>query len=171
MTDASDASRPQAAAPAPFIERVSAVIAVLGGLLLLSMAGLVVVSVIGRGFFNSPVNGDFELVSMGTAIAVFTFLPYCQARRGNIYVDTFTTWLPTRAAAVVDAFWDVIYAGTVAVLAGCLVEGAIEHYRSGQTTMLLQLVIWPAIAISAALMILLTLVALTTAVKRVRSNP
>ena len=31
---------------------------------------------------------------MATAIAVFSFLPYCQARRGNIVVDTFTTWLP-----------------------------------------------------------------------------
>ena len=41
-----------------------------------------------------PINGDFELVQMATAIAVFSFLPYCQARRGNIVVDTFTSWLP-----------------------------------------------------------------------------
>ena len=41
-----------------------------------------------------PINGDFEMVQMATAIAVFSFLPYCQARRGNIVVDTFTSWLP-----------------------------------------------------------------------------
>ena len=31
---------------------------------------------------------------MATAIAVFAYLPYTQARRGNIMVDTFTSWLP-----------------------------------------------------------------------------
>ena len=140
----------------------------LGGLLLLAMAGLVVVSVIGRRFFNSPVNGDFELVSMGAAIAVFTFLPYTQARRGNILVDTFTTWLPARTNQLIDAFWDLVYAATMGFLAVCLMDGAFEHYRSGQTTMLLQLAVWPAIAISAALMVLLTFVALATAVRQLR---
>ena len=143
----------------------------LGGLLLLAMAGLVVVSVIGRRFFNSPVNGDFELVSMGAAIAVFTFLPYTQARRGNILVDTFTTWLPARTNHLIDAFWDLVYAATMGFLAVCLMDGAFEHYRSGQTTMLLQLAVWPAIAISAALMVLLTFVALATALRQLRRQP
>ena len=66
---------------------------------------------LGRKFFNSPINGDFEMVQMATAIAVFSFLPYCQARRGNIVVDTFTSWLPARANAFIDAFWDLVYAG------------------------------------------------------------
>ena len=90
------------------------------------MAGLVVVSVIGRRFFNSPVNGDFELVSMGAAIAVFTFLPYTQARRGNILVDTFTSWLPARTNQLIDAFWDLVYAGTMGFLAVCLIDGTLR---------------------------------------------
>src|SRR5262245_61354783 len=97
MSQTGDPAPPQADARPPLIERLAGAVAVLGGLLLLAMAGLVVVSVIGRRFFNAPVNGDFELVSMGAAIAVFTFLPYTQARRGNILVDTFTNWLPARA--------------------------------------------------------------------------
>ena len=168
MSQTGDPARPQPAARLPFIERLSGTIAVLGGLLLLAMAGLVVVSVIGRRFFNSPVNGDFELVSMGAAIAVFTFLPYTQARRGNILVDTFTTWLPARTNQLIDAFWDLVYAATMGFLAVCLMDGAFEHYRSGQTTMLLQLAVWPAVAISAALMVLLTFIALATAVRQLR---
>jgi TRAP-type C4-dicarboxylate transport system permease small subunit len=171
MSQAGDPARPQAEAHVSLVERLSGIIAVLGGLLLLAMAGLVVVSVIGRRFFNSPVNGDFELVSMGAAIAVFTFLPYTQARRGNILVDTFTGWLPVRTNRLIDAFWDLVYAGTMGFLAICLIDGAYEHYRTGQTTMLLQLVIWPAIALSAALMVLLTFVALATAIKLVRGRP
>ena len=171
MSQTGDPVRPQPTTRVPFVERLSGTIAVLGGLLLLAMAGLVVVSVIGRRFFNSPVNGDFELVSMGAAIAVFTFLPYTQARRGNILVDTFTNWLPARTNQLIDAFWDLVYAATMGFLAVCLMDGAFEHYRSGQTTMLLQLAIWPAIAISAALMVLLTFVALATALRQIRGRP
>jgi TRAP-type C4-dicarboxylate transport system permease small subunit len=168
MSQTGDPARPQPTARVPFVDWLAGVIAVLGGLLLLAMAGLVVVSVIGRRFFNSPVNGDFELVSMGAAIAIFTFLPYTQARRGNILVDTFTNWLPARTNQLIDAFWDLVYAATMGFLAVCLIDGAYEHYRSGQTTMLLQIAIWPAIALSAALMVLLTVVALATALKLVR---
>ncbi len=147
----------------PLVERLSGFIALLGGLLSLGIAGLVVVSVIGRRFYNSPVSGDFELVQMGTAIAVFSFLAYCQARRGNIVVDTFMTWLPRRALDYVDAVWDIIYAGMMGLIAYCMTFGVIEHYRSGQTTMLLQIIVWPALAICTALAAFVALVALATA--------
>ena len=46
-----------------------------GGLVLVGMALLTVVSVIGRAFFNSPILGDVELVQLGTAVCVALFLP------------------------------------------------------------------------------------------------
>ena len=95
------------------------------------------------------------------------FLPYCQARRGNIVVDTFTSGLPARANACIDAFWDVVYAGMMGLLTACLVTGVIEHYRSGQTTMLLQLIVWPALGFCAVLCGLLTCTALVTAAMRI----
>ena len=180
MSDADVPGRPLADGRPPLVERLSGAIAVLGGVLLLAMASLVVVSVLGRWLSGTrlgamfpwlgPVNGDFELVSMGAAIAVFAFLPYCQARRGNIVVDTFTGWLPARTNALIDAFWDLVYAGMMGLLTACLVVGTLEHYRSGQTTMLLQLIAWPAIAISTVLLFLLTCVALVTAATLVRGR-
>ena len=167
MNDADASARPVRSS---LIERLTGGIALLGGLLSLSTALLVVISVIGRKFFDSPINGDFELVQMATAIAIFSFLPYCQIRRGNILVDTFTTWLPPRANACIDAFWDMVYAGMMGVITVCLFTGVLEHYRSRQTTMLLQLIVWPALAICAALSLLLTFVALTTAVRLVRGR-
>ncbi len=176
-------SAPAGQARRPVGERLSGVIAVIGGLLALATAMLVVASVLGRwlagmpwaeklasaiGFRLGPINGDFELVQMATAIAVFTYLPYTQARRANIVVDTFTNRLPQRANAWIDAFWDLVYAGTMGVLTAALVVGTLEHIRSGQTTMLLQLIVWPAIALSTALLALLTLVALSTAVRLIR---
>jgi Tripartite ATP-independent periplasmic transporters, DctQ component len=173
-------------APRPsLVERPSGVIAILGGLLTLAVAFLVVTSVLGRwlsgipaaerlatafGVRLGPINGDFEMVQMATAIAVFAFLPYTQARRGNIFVDTFTGKLSARANAWIDAFWALVYAGMMGILTACLCVGALEHYRSGQTTMLLQLLVWPAIAICAALSALLTCVALATAVQLLRKR-
>jgi TRAP-type C4-dicarboxylate transport system permease small subunit len=183
MTDAGATER--APAQAPLVERTSGVIAVLGGLLSLGIALLVVVSVIGRwlvgmdwaralagrlGITLGPINGDFEMVQMATALAIFACLPYAQARRANIVVDTFTGMLPRRVTATIDAFWDLVYAGVIGVLAAALIAGALDHYRSGQTTMLLQIIAWPAIALSAVLLMLLTCVALATALRLIRGR-
>ena len=177
MTDAGAERQPAL----PLVKRLSGAIALLGGLLSLCTALLVVASVVGRWLSGTvlaktfpwlgPVNGDFELVQMATAIAIFCFLPYCQVYRGNIVVDTFTTRLPERANAYIDAFWDIVYAGMMALLTACLIVGTLEHLKSGQTTMLLQLIVWPALAACAALAFLLTCVALATALSLVRSRP
>jgi hypothetical protein len=162
----------------PLVERLSGSIALLGGLLLMCVAALVVLSVAGRWLSGTPlarmfpwlgpINGDFEMVQMATAIAVFSFLPYCQARRGNIVVDTFTSWLPARINAFIDAFWDLVYAGMLGLITACLMTGVIEHYRSGQTTMLLQAIVWPALAVCTLLSLILTCVAVATAAIRIR---
>lgn len=176
---------PSGRGDAPIVDRLSGWIAILGGVLALAVAMLVVVSVLGRwlsgmawaqsaagalGLTLGPINGDFEMVQMATAIGVFAYLPYAQARRANIVVDTFTSKLPPRVCAFIDAFWDLVYAGVMGVLTASLVVGTIEHYRSGQTTMLLQIIVWPAIAISTALLCLLTCVALATAFRLVRET-
>jgi hypothetical protein len=165
----------------PAIERLTGAIALLGGVLALGVALLVVVSVVGRWLSGTPlaktlrwlgpVDGDFEMVQMATAVAIFAFLPYCQARRGNIVVDTFTAWLPARVDAYIDAFWDIVYAGIMGLLTTCLMTGVIEHYRSGQTTMLLQLIVWPALALCTLLCLMLTCTALATAAMRIWGRP
>jgi TRAP-type C4-dicarboxylate transport system permease small subunit len=168
----SDAGAPAQREPqATLIERLSGAVAVTGGALSLAVALLVVVSVVGRRFFNAPIPGDFELVQMATAIAVFSFLPYCQARRGNIVVDTFTTRLPPRLNAVIDAFWDLVYTGMTGLMTACLAVGTLDHIRNGQTTMVLQFPIWPAIAVCTGLALLLTVVALATAGRLLRGRP
>jgi TRAP-type C4-dicarboxylate transport system permease small subunit len=146
------------------LERITGAIAVAGGLLALAVAGLATTSVVMRWLFSAPIDGDFEYVKMATAVAVFAYLPYTQARRGNIYVDTFTGWLPAGARRALDAFWDLVYAAFMAFVAYCLVYGSLGAIQSGETTMQRQLPIWPSIALSTALCIVLALTALATAV-------
>ena len=103
--------------PDPAIGRATRAVAILGGCLSIATATLVTLSVLGRWLGFGSINGDFELVQMGVALSVFCFLPLSQARRGNIMVDTFTTWLPARVQRAIDAFWDFVYAGFMALIA------------------------------------------------------
>lgn len=157
---------PPSAPRLPLTERLTRPVAIVGGLLALAVALLVVTSVLLRWLFNAPIDGDFEFVKMATAIAVFAYLPFTQARRGNIMVDTFTGWLPSSVNAILDAAWDIAYAVLMGYVAYCLVFGTLDALKSGETTMQRQLLIWPSIAVAAALSMLLTLTSLLTAVER-----
>lgn len=157
-----DAPTPQ---PLPLIERITGPVAIFGGLLALAVAGLVVVSVLGRWLFAMPIEGDFEFVKMATAIGVFAYLPYTQARRGNIMVDTFTGWMGQAARNRLDAFWDLAYAAFMALCTWGLFTGARDALRTGETTMQLQIAVWPAIALCAVLCGLLVLTCIGTIVR------
>lgn len=160
------------------LQRLVGIIAVAGGCVSVATAAVVVLSVFGRWFKSSslaslapwigPIDGDFEYVKMGTAIAIFAFLPYTQALRSNIFVDTFTSRLPQRTQNALDAFWDFVYAAMMAVLTGAMVFGTMDYYQSGETTMMLQLPVWPAILVCTLLSGLLTVVTVVTAVRLLR---
>jgi TRAP-type C4-dicarboxylate transport system permease small subunit len=143
-------------------------LAIAGGLLMLLMAVMVVVSVVMRWLINYSVPGDIELVQIGTALAVFSFLPLCQAHRGNIMVDTFTIRLPRRLQRGLDALWDLVYAGAAALIAWRLALGAYDTLRSSTVSMMLALPIGWAIAACAAMAVLLAVVAAGTAIALIR---
>lgn len=149
----------------PLVDRLIGWIAIGGGLLALGVALLVTVSVLGRWVLGKPIEGDFEFVKMATAIAVFSFLPYTQIQRGNIMVDTFTTRLSARGRAALDAVWDLTYAGVAALMAHGLFTGAGEAFRSRESTMQLQILIWPAIGLCALLATVLVLSSLISAAR------
>ena len=64
--------------------------ALLGGLVLVLLAAMSVLSILGRVLFSKPIQGDFELAQMMAAVAVSLFLPYCHLRRAHVVVDFFT---------------------------------------------------------------------------------
>ncbi len=148
----SDEARPAAPAePHGVLGLAAGLLATVGGLLILGVAALVTASIVRRWSGAQPIPGDFELVQMATAISVFAFLPYCQLRRGNIAVDTFTAWLPERVNRVVDALWDMVYSATMLLLAWCLFNGTRDMIQNGTTTMVAGIAMWPAIALCAVL--------------------
>jgi len=79
---------------APAVFGLSRAWAVLGGVMLLAVMLMTVLSVVMRAVLGFPILGDYELVEIGTAIAAFAFLPYCHQAGGNVVVDVFTNRAP-----------------------------------------------------------------------------
>jgi TRAP-type C4-dicarboxylate transport system permease small subunit len=158
------------AAPSAF-ERVVQSVALLGGVLLITLSVTVVISVTLRSDLvgSAGVPGDFELVQMSTALAAFCFLPWCQLRRGNIFVDTFTLKLPERWQRRIDAGWDLVYALVMALIAWRLAVGARAAFATGENTMVLQIPSYLPIGACAALAALVAACAVVSAVRLARA--
>lgn len=152
------------------MRRLTTIVALAGGILVFAIAALVTASVLLRWQSGMPIPGDFEMVQMGVALAVFCFLPFCQAERGNIVVDTFTTRLSARMRARIDAMWDVVYGLAMGVIGYAMLPGVAAAWRSGEETMVARIPLWPALAVSTALVLLLAAVAVWTAARLLRGG-
>ena len=149
---------------ARLVHRISAGLALAGGVLVLMGALLTSVSVVLRWLTASGIGGDVELVQMGLVVAVFAFLPLCLVRGGNIMVDTFTSRAPATLRAGLDSLWALVYAAVAGLIAWMTTQGAIEAFAYNSTTMVLGLEIgWP-MALSALFAAWLALTALIVAI-------
>jgi TRAP-type C4-dicarboxylate transport system permease small subunit len=116
--------------------------ALLGGGVLFALTLLTVISVAGRTVLSAPVPGDFELVELGMAVAIFAFLPYCQIVRGNVIVDLVTSRAPARTRALLDAVGNLLFTAIAALLTWRVALGGIEIRSYHETTMVLQVPVW-----------------------------
>jgi len=131
--------------------------ALFGGAVLLAVCAVTLASVGGRALFGTPVLGDFELVEMGCAVAVFAFLPWCQWRGGNPAVHLFTDRAPRRLRRVLEAAGHGALALVAALIGWRLVLGGVELRQYGELTMVLRLPLWWGYVPAAAALGLLAL--------------
>lgn len=125
------------------LEKIAEITAILGGFVLVAVMLIESASVIGRGLAGilpvRSIAGDSELVQIGGAIAIFAFLPYCQLRRGNVFVDFFTKGLPVRARSFLDLVANLLYFALAFAIALQLVHATKEKFEYGDTTTVLRL--------------------------------
>ncbi|MCZ8183081.1 MAG: TRAP transporter small permease [Beijerinckiaceae bacterium] len=142
-----------AGAPASPIDRIAAAVAMAGGLLSVGLALMVVTSIAlrTRWIGGAGVPGDFELAQMLTAVSVFCFLPFCQARKGHVIVDAASQkWSPLWKARV-DALWEIVAGLVLGLMAWQLGQGALGMVQSGTRSMVLGLPLAPAVWTCTAL--------------------
>nr|WP_040607390.1 TRAP transporter small permease [Oceanicola sp. S124] len=164
--------------------------AILGGLVLTILVLLTVVSVTGRALNGllhlgwvealagplaqrlldaglGPITGDFELVEAGIAFTIFAFLPLAQISGAHATVDIFTSALPEGINRALIAFWEVVFAAVLIVIAWRLYEGMQGKMRYNETTFLLQFPVWWAFAASFAAACVAGTVSTYTALARI----
>jgi TRAP-type C4-dicarboxylate transport system permease small subunit len=139
------------------------VLALAGGLLMISLTLMSLASIFGRAVFAAPVPGDYELIQLGCAVAVATFLPLTQLRGGNVIVDFFTA----KSTAAVREWLDTVGAALVG-LAGALIAwrmtyGAISLRDANDQTTILGVPTWYAVALMVPSFALLAVSGLYTA--------
>lgn len=137
--------RPDAVASSAWgkaLEQACACLAVLGGVLFLCEALMSVASVLGRIFFSTPISGDYELVQLMSAMGIAMCLPYCQIKRGHVFVDFFTLWAPAGLKRYLDALASLILAACAFLLAWRCWEGMVEMHEYGETTMVISMPVW-----------------------------
>ncbi len=124
------------------LQRLCDISATIGGIVLVAIASVTVVSVIGRAFFSHPILGDVELVQLGCAVVVASFLPYTQFRHANIIVDFFTTNASEKTQSRLDAFGTLLYTLVMALVCWRVAVGGIDIKANQETSMLMALPLW-----------------------------
>jgi len=136
--------------------------ALLGGLTLLAVVAVNMISIVGS-VFGKPFPGDFELTEMGVAVAVFAFLPYCQLVGANVSADIFTSNASRRTVAFFTLLGSLVALGFASLLIWRMYFGMLDQKDYDYTTTILQIPHWMAfvpILLSLALLAIAALVTL-----------
>lgn len=126
---------------------ISKQLAVAGGLVFVGLVVMSIVSIVGRKLFAAPIQGDVELMQMGTAVGAAAFLPYCQFQDHHIKVDAFTAWLPAAARAALDAAAHLVLTAMAALLAWRTALQALDTRVAGEVSTLLSVPQWIPVAL------------------------
>ncbi len=124
---------------------LAAGLAICGGLVLVAITLLTVISITGRALVFAglrPVTGDFELVEAGVAFAVFAFLPWCQFRRGHVTADLVAERFGPRGQAGFSCLGNLFMTLAAALIAWRLSFGLLDRIAYGETSFLLGFPLW-----------------------------
>lgn len=123
---------------------VSKLFAFVGVVILVGICLLSTASVIGRAVFSTPIKGDVELVQIGCALAIASFLPYAQMKKAHVIVDFFTLKAPVAVRKYLDIFASILLGLVSLVLMWRSYFGAVTAFNHKTKTMILELPEWLA---------------------------
>ena len=156
------------------ITRLANGAAVCGGIILILLALMTLVSILGRALFSMPVPGDYELMETGCAIAAFAFLPYAQVTGHHIIVAFFSRHWPAPLCHFLDTVAHLTFSLIAALLFWRAAHGGLNFYRDGDTSMILALPVWwafPTIVFCLAILILTCLQSAYRSWQQLKAQP
>lgn len=127
------------------VTRISKALDLLAGLSFFSVMALVVVNILLRVLFKSPILGAYELVGFLTAIGIGLALASCAVQNGHIAVDLLVNRLPCRVQGVIDSLTNVAALGFWALAAWHIAKYAQTMTASGVVASTTQVPLSPVI--------------------------
>ena len=117
----------------------------IGAVVLAIMMFLSVADICGRNFFNKPIDGTYEIVSLMVVLVGCLGLGYCQLVKGNIMIDIVTKRLPPRGQAILNV---ISYLISIAVCGLVVWQVSLRMHdymlkQLGGKTLSLGIVLWP----------------------------
>lgn len=146
--------------------------ALAGGFLLVGIVLLTAYSAGMNILFHQPVPGDFEIVEVGVAVAVSTFLPYCQLTYSNVTVDVFTMWAGPKLITGLSLLASIVAMFFAALLLWRMSAGMIDYREYQEYTAINGFPLWmafPPFLISLLLLFIASLVTASEAISDMRS--
>lgn len=138
--------------------------ALFGGLVLLALINLSLISIVGRKLFAAPIRGDMELMEAGAAVAIAAFLPMCELRGNHLKADAFTLAAPEPVKRGLDALAHLLCAAVAAILAWRTGLQMLDSLEYGDVTILLSIPLWIPLLLIVPSLVLLAFCALQRAV-------
>jgi TRAP-type C4-dicarboxylate transport system permease small subunit len=129
------------------LEALAKVLALAGGLVVVAMTLMTLASIAGRALFTRPLPGDYELIQLGCAVAVASFLPLTQLRGGHVLVDFFTARSSLATRSRLDALGSFLVGLAGAVFAWRMTAGANSLLEANDQTTILGIPTWYAVAL------------------------
>lgn len=124
------------------LEKASNRLALIGGISLIMMALITMISILGRALFGQPIPGDIELAQLLTAFAIASFLPWCQAQKAHVFVDFFTARTSPVNQQRLQRIGHLLIAVILGVLAWRTMMAAASALQTSESSMILGIPIW-----------------------------
>jgi TRAP-type C4-dicarboxylate transport system permease small subunit len=126
--------------------RLAYALLAVAALLAFSLSFLVVADVIGRSFFNKPVKGTPEIVSMSIVIITFLLAGYAVQSRSMIRTDVLVDSLGPRGRLLSSLLTGVLGAAFFGLIVWGSYEPALHAWTSGEFEGegALRVPVWPA---------------------------
>ncbi|OGP67889.1 MAG: hypothetical protein A2169_07860 [Deltaproteobacteria bacterium RBG_13_47_9] len=128
---------------------------------------IVCANVIGRGFFERPVKGTVDIVSLLGAIIIAWAIAYTQVLKGHIRIDLFVEKLPPRIQSIIDSLMDLIGLALFTVISWQTLLFTKANFQIGELSEVLKIPITPFAFVVAMGCIALALVLLLDLIKSI----
>lgn len=148
-----------------YVWGASKVFDAMAGACLLAVMFLVVLNIVLRALFKSPILGTYEYVGFLTSLAVGLALAHCALKNGHIAVGFLVAKLPHRLRACVDSLTNITAAVFFVFCCWHMLDYARSFAISGEVGLTTKIPFYPFVYGLAAALVLLCLVLVLRAVE------